>query len=194
VAVAAQVINPNEDNSAVELYLQVGPHGARSQALTDVLEQLMFEPVYDTLRTKEQLGYTVGAGARNTMGVLGFCVVVQSSLFGVVEVVERIEAFLTSFVSTIADMEMEAYDKQLQSLVALKLQKDKSPGDESDRHWDQIWQEVYDFSAREKVVEEIKKVTKGNHSNHITILLILIMISRSSSGSGSGSGCIMYNP
>lgn len=64
--------------------------------MTDLLEQLMYEPVYDTLRTKEQLGYTVGAGLRNTMGVLGFCVVVQSAAYGVEHCTSRVEAFLVS--------------------------------------------------------------------------------------------------
>ena len=39
---------------------------------------MMGEPCYDTLRTKQQLGYSVHAGTRLTHGVLGFCVVVAS--------------------------------------------------------------------------------------------------------------------
>jgi secreted Zn-dependent insulinase-like peptidase len=38
----------------------------------------VYEPCYDTLRTKEQLGYTVHSGMRLTHGVLGFCVLVVS--------------------------------------------------------------------------------------------------------------------
>ena len=40
--------------------------------------QMMGEPCYDTLRTKQQLGYTVHSGTRLTHGVIGFCVVVAS--------------------------------------------------------------------------------------------------------------------
>ena len=39
---------------------------------------MMGEPCYDTLRTKQQLGYSVHAGTRLTHGVLGFCIVVAS--------------------------------------------------------------------------------------------------------------------
>ena len=38
------------------------------------------EPAYDTLRTKEQLCYSVNAGVRLTHGVLGFAVVVVSGV------------------------------------------------------------------------------------------------------------------
>ena len=41
-------------------------------------EQVMAEPVYDTLRTKEQLGYSVHCSTRLTHGVLGFAFVVVS--------------------------------------------------------------------------------------------------------------------
>ena len=40
--------------------------------------QVAGEPVYDTLRTKEQLGYSVNAAVRLTHGMLGFAVVVVS--------------------------------------------------------------------------------------------------------------------
>jgi secreted Zn-dependent insulinase-like peptidase len=56
--------------------------------------QVLYQPVYDTLRTKQQLGYTVSSGARLTHGVCGFCVVVVSAAFGAAEVEARIEAFL----------------------------------------------------------------------------------------------------
>lgn len=37
----------------------------------------MEEPVFDVLRTREQLGYNVYATLRNTFGVLGFSITVD---------------------------------------------------------------------------------------------------------------------
>jgi secreted Zn-dependent insulinase-like peptidase len=62
-----------------------------------LVAQVLYEPVYDTLRTKQQLGYTVSSGARLTHGVCGFCVVVVSAAFGPGEVEARIEGFLQEF-------------------------------------------------------------------------------------------------
>lgn len=63
--------------------------------------QVLYEPVYDTLRTKQQLGYSVSSGARLTHGVCGFCVVVVSPAFSAAEVEGRIENFLQDFAGTL---------------------------------------------------------------------------------------------
>lgn len=42
------------------------------------IAQVAGEPAYDTLRTKQQLGYSVHVGTRLTHGALGFCVTVAS--------------------------------------------------------------------------------------------------------------------
>lgn len=60
----------------------MGPSSdVRQRALLDLADQLIYEPCYDTLRTKEQLGYTVSSGSRLTHAVLGFCVVVVSAKY-----------------------------------------------------------------------------------------------------------------
>ena len=45
-----------------------------------VCVQVLHEPCYDTLRTKQQLGYSVHSGVRLTHGILGFAVCVVSGL------------------------------------------------------------------------------------------------------------------
>lgn len=42
--------------------------------MVDLLESLMCEPLFNELRTKQQLGYTVDCSARNTHGLLGFMI------------------------------------------------------------------------------------------------------------------------
>lgn len=42
--------------------------------------QVLHEPCYDTLRTKQQLGYSVHSGVRLTHGILGFAVCVVSGM------------------------------------------------------------------------------------------------------------------
>ena len=61
---------------------------------------LMEEPVFDILRTKEQLGYTVFSMLRNTYGILGVSITVntQATKFSADHVNGRIEAFLEWFI------------------------------------------------------------------------------------------------
>lgn len=70
------------------------------RVLCDLVEQVLSEALYDTLRTKQQLGYTVSSGTRLTHGVTGFCVVVVSAAFEAAVVQQRIEEFMHSFGST----------------------------------------------------------------------------------------------
>ena len=85
--------------------------------------QLLYEPCFDTLRTKEQLGYSVHSGTRRTHGLLGLCVVVVSGAHGPAHLDVRIEAFLASFAATLAEMGEEEFEKQRQALLAIKMMK-----------------------------------------------------------------------
>ena len=61
-----------------EVYFQVGPDSGRLRAQVDLLEAAISERCYDTLRTREQLGYAVHCGVRLTHAMLGFAFVVVS--------------------------------------------------------------------------------------------------------------------
>ncbi len=63
-------LNPDNANSATITMLQLGPRDhcrqptsddLRQSLLVDVLDQLISEPAFNTLRTEEQLGYVVSA-------------------------------------------------------------------------------------------------------------------------------------
>jgi secreted Zn-dependent insulinase-like peptidase len=58
---------------------------------------VLYEPVYNTLRTKQQLGYTVHSYARLNYGVLGFTVVVVTPKYQADTVEKRVEGFLEGF-------------------------------------------------------------------------------------------------
>ncbi|CAM9179004.1 unnamed protein product [Choristocarpus tenellus] len=127
-----------EHNCALEMYWQLGENNIEDRLLADALDQLMAEPIYDQLRTKEQLGYSVGCCVKVTAGVLGFCVTVQSSAFGPAHLYKRVRAFLSSFMETLAAMELETFSMHMSSLAANKLQKDNALIEEAERHWSEI--------------------------------------------------------
>jgi len=66
-------------NLALELYWQMdSTKDVRPEVVLDLLEALMAEPLFDTLRTKQQLGYVVSCGRRRTHTVQGFSVWLMS--------------------------------------------------------------------------------------------------------------------
>jgi insulysin len=87
------VFDKDNLNSAIEYCLQVGPiYDDYSRIMLNVFAQLANEPVFDMLRTKQQLGYLVFGGIRKE-NVLSFRVIIQSEKHPVF-LEERIVEFL----------------------------------------------------------------------------------------------------
>lgn len=89
--------NEFHKSSCTELYLQCGVQNDQANVFVDLVCQILSEPCYNQLRTKEQLGYIVFCGSRKSNGVQGVRIIVQSNKHpGFVE--ERIESFLDSMI------------------------------------------------------------------------------------------------
>lgn len=87
--------NEFHKSSCAELYVQCGRQSDRANVMVDLVAQVLTEPCYNQLRTKEQLGYIVFCGPRKANGVQGIRVIVQSTRHPA-DVEERIECFLDS--------------------------------------------------------------------------------------------------
>lgn len=85
-------------NSAIEYYIltshDLSDH--RLRACTMTLAQMIHEPAFDQLRTKEQLGYVVWTTVRRNPPVVGVRVVVQSER-DTVYLENRIDSFLRQY-------------------------------------------------------------------------------------------------
>lgn len=51
--VIVPTIDPNEPNTAIEIYIQCGKDNIEDRVLIDMLVQILYEPLFDQLRTKE---------------------------------------------------------------------------------------------------------------------------------------------
>ena len=110
-----------DTNTLVTNYYQAGPGNIRDQAIMEAIVLLMEEPVFDTLRTQEQLGYQVSMTFRNTYGVFGLSVTVntQANKFTPDHVDQRVENFFKTFVSE--SIKSETVSQAIQSLLKLKV-------------------------------------------------------------------------
>jgi len=78
-------IDEKDPNTAVEVYFQFAKDdnsetSLQKRVLVDLLEHIIDEPMYNTIRTKEQFGYEVSCGSRWTYGVLGMSFRVVTSI------------------------------------------------------------------------------------------------------------------
>lgn len=150
--------NSSTPNSSLEYYLEIcGPRDAEKRSMLILLANMMQEPVFNQLRTKEQLGYIVWASPRNTAGIAGLKVVVQSERDSVY-LENRIESFLVDYSSELSNMSAEDFAAFVESTCLLVGQKDESLRKESSRWWQHIHGGFYEFDRIEKIIESLQKV------------------------------------
>ncbi|KAK2595763.1 metalloprotease [Conoideocrella luteorostrata] len=153
--------DPANVNHCVQSYFHIGDRGDRQiRAKTLLLAQMIHEPAFDQLRTKEQLGYIVFSGARSFATTIGLSIIVQSEKTP--EYLDRrIEAFLTRFGRNLRKMTKKAFNDHKQSLTNALLEKLRNLNQESSRHWTQISNEYYDFEQGQQDAAYVKTLARS---------------------------------
>ncbi|KAJ7634941.1 Metalloenzyme, LuxS/M16 peptidase-like protein [Roridomyces roridus] len=159
---ASTVPNPKEPNSALSYYVHLGSIlDERLRVTSSLLVQILREPAFNVLRTKEQLGYIVSCSTSVLTGDTekGMRIVVQSEKTpGYLE--DRVEAFLESMKSVIEDMTPEVFEEHKESLRKGWTEAEKNLGEETSRFWAHVVNGQEDFLRKEKNAEIIQDVTK----------------------------------
>uniref|UniRef100_A0A3Q4GPZ7 Nardilysin b (N-arginine dibasic convertase) n=1 Tax=Neolamprologus brichardi TaxID=32507 RepID=A0A3Q4GPZ7_NEOBR len=157
-------LNKGDANSEVTVYYQVKKQKTQHhRTFMCVCSQMhMEEPCFDFLRTKETLGYQVYPTCRNTSGVLGFSVTVetQATKFSSEFVEAKIEEFLVSFGERLLGLSDEAFGTQVTALIKLKECEDAHLGEEVDRNWFEVVTQQYVFDRLNKEIEVLKTFTQ----------------------------------
>ncbi|XP_056234690.1 nardilysin b [Seriola aureovittata] len=155
-------LNKGDANSEVTVYYQSGLKNLREHALMELMVMHMEEPCFDFLRTKETLGYQVYPTCRNTSGVLGFSVTVetQATKFSTEFVEAKIEEFLVSFGERLSGLSEDAFRTQVTALIKLKECEDAHLGEEVDRNWFEVVTQQYVFNRLNKEIEALKHFTQ----------------------------------
>jgi len=104
-------------NCCVHKYFQLGLDHTSIAAAASLLQTLLQEPLFDELRTKQQLGYTVSCSPHSTDGVVGFSFTVQSATASPAAVDAALEAFLLQQRSRITDTSDEAWQRMVQASI-----------------------------------------------------------------------------
>ena len=169
-----------EENNAIECYFQSGPFDLKSLTLLNLLDQILFERFYDTLRTHEQIGYSVSCGVRETFGILGFCFHVVSASCSLDEIRCSIFKFVESIPDLLASMKPQSNDPSttsqvknstveyifsdhIKSLIDLKIRPDSTLLDAAKTRWSLIEERCYFFDrSTEQAAFLIGKVKESD--------------------------------
>ena len=132
-------------NHCLEYIISVGSLSNRSQRAKLLLfGQIAKEPCFDTLRTKEQLGYIVNSDTGVYVTVGTWRILLQSER-DCKYLEERCDAFLEKLEQDLRAMTDETFEKHKIGLINKRLEKVRNLSEEGSRFWTHIISEMFDF-------------------------------------------------
>lgn len=125
-----------------------------------VLQMHIEEPLFDILRTKEQLGYSVHCTVRDTFGILGYSITVNTQAIknSTHSVDSRIEAFIKHMDKLLKKFSEKKLNQIKRDLIKVKRCADVDLDEEVGRNWAEIVNQDFVFDREEKEVEAIEKL------------------------------------
>ncbi|KAM5572813.1 nardilysin-like [Rosa sericea] len=161
----ASVKNNSETNSVFALYFQIEIESTRLSALAKLFQKIVKEPLYDQLRTKEQLGYVVWCGLREIRRVYGFVFCVQSSEYNPIYLQGRVDNFINGVDQLLHGLDDDSFQNYKDGLMANLLERDETLARETSRLWEEITNKRYTYDRPEKVAEEVRSLQKEDVIN-----------------------------
>ncbi|KAL1387083.1 a-pheromone processing metallopeptidase Ste23 [Phyllosticta capitalensis] len=154
--------DPANINHCIEYLCTIGENANRSlRAKALVFAQMVDEPAFDQLRTKEQLGYVVFSGAVTHLTRIGFRVLIQSERTP--DYLEsRIDAFLLGVEKKIEEMSDDDFEAHKESVKNTRKEKLRNLSQENSRFWTHICGETLDFLSSEEDVAHVEPLTKAD--------------------------------
>ncbi|XP_048125258.1 insulin-degrading enzyme isoform X2 [Alosa alosa] len=169
--------NEVHNNCGIEIYYQTDMQTTHDNMLLELFCQIIHEPCFNTLRTKEQLGYIVFSGPRRANGVQGLRFIIQSEK-APHYLESRVEAFLRTMETVLGEMNDEAFQKHIQALAIRRLDKPKKLAAECAKYWGEIISQQYNFDRDNIEVAYLKTLTKENIMQFYRDLLAVDAVKR----------------
>ena len=149
----------SQSDSALAFYVQGHDTRLESRARMGLLAQVIASPFYEELRTEQQLGYLVFAAAMPLLEVPGLVFAVQSPVAGPEELLAAVEDFLQHEGEHQVELGEAAVDRHKAALVSRLLERPRSLGEQTERLWRDLRYRHYGFDTRERIAEEVQRLT-----------------------------------
>lgn len=155
---------PSDKNSVIKNYYQIDRATIESVCLLELLVKVMREPLFNFIRTKEQLGYSVSCAGKNEGDVLGLIITVESQekRHSSWTVDNKIESFLQSFSSYLEKISEEDFVIMKSSIIASKRSSDTDLETEVNRNWIEIKDSKYEFERNEHEALQLELLCKND--------------------------------
>ncbi|XP_014248916.1 nardilysin-like [Cimex lectularius] len=160
--------NLEDKNCVTTNYYQFCPGYIKDCVALELILMMMEEPLFDKLRTQEQLGYDVSCSVKEIYGIIGFTISVHSQIdkFTVDHIQSRMADFLHKFQDFIKKMPDEEFKDAANTLIKVKKCVDTHLKEEARRNWIEIKNMEYVFDRIEKEIKCICALKK-KHLNQL---------------------------
>lgn len=153
-------IDNNHQDSAVVVYYQSAYATPYRMALFALTNQLMSATFFNELRTRQQLGYSVGTGYMPLSSFPGLLFYVQSNIAAPQAILSAIDEFIQQFPLVLLELSEQSWNQTKSSLMAQIMDKDRSLQEKSKRFWVSISNGDINFDQRERILSELKNIQR----------------------------------
>ncbi|KAG5674724.1 hypothetical protein PVAND_004676 [Polypedilum vanderplanki] len=152
----------NDKNSVVKNYYQIGTNSLESQCLLEILVKTIREPLFNKLRTKQQLGYSVSCSSKIDNDILGFAISIeiQEKRNSARLVDAKIEDFLWEYLSILNEMDVSDFEIVKRSIINQKRSIDIDLESEVNKNWNEIRERKYQFDRNEIEARQLELLDK----------------------------------
>ncbi|GAB2665436.1 insulinase family protein [Vibrio panuliri] len=152
----------NQEDSAIVVYYQCDDTSAKNIALYSLANHLMSATFFHEIRTKQQLGYMVGTGNMPLNKHPGIVLYVQSPNAAPVELISSIDEFLNAFYMVLLELNEYQWHSSKRGLWNQIATPDTTLRGRAQRLWVAIGNKDEDFNQRQRVLAELKKLTRSD--------------------------------
>jgi len=157
----AHHLNIDNQDAALALYFQGPNKSIAAQAKMQLLGRIISSAFFADLRTRQQLGYNLGAAALPMKDVPGMIFILQSPVISATEIESRVKTFITAFLQDLKNLATEELETYKTGLITHLLEKDKNLQKRSYRNWLEIDRKNYDFDTQERIASAVKTIDKA---------------------------------
>lgn len=147
----------HNDNAVIN-YFQVNANSKRQRALALLTASILSNPTFETLRTKEQLGYVVFATSYDFKDNSSLLLGVESPKYSSAHINERIAAFLQEYKLELMKFNQDKLNSFKNSLKANLTQKPKTLTEATNKNFKYISNDTHWFNDNDKVAGLVDKI------------------------------------
>ena len=150
------------------LYYQAQTDDTTEKVQMMVLNHLINQDYFNELRTKQQLGYLVGAGYAPFNTRAGIAFYVQSPMHSADEILQRHQQFINNYVAQVNNISEQQWLDTKAGLVTHIAEKDKNLRLRSQRLWLAIGNRDTEFNMQQQLLEALDKLSLTQMQQYIT--------------------------